>query len=323
MNADPADTGFPHLGLEDLIAEVTGQPAGDGAREHLASCERCRVEASRWNLVAGGVRGLAAAAPRGAQPARPRHAGLAALAGPRRRAMLAARAAAALVLLGGAGYGAAAALTGHAPGTGATTPRTRASAAVFTAVRGCHGLVQASGTLDRVNRGSLVIVAASGQPVTVTTTASTMVNVAAAPLSDIIDGASVTVSGRSSDGAIAAFGVTIGGPRGPAAHPGDVLVAQGTVADASTAGFTVLTSGGARVRVTISSDTVVHMVDASLVQLQAGATINAVGYLEPDATLSAIAVVQPPPGVHMTLKVVPGCSPASIDNAITTPLVSG
>ena len=73
MNADSADTRFPHLDLEDLVAEAAGQPVGDRAREHLASCEHCQLEANRWNLVADGVRGLAAAAPEPAasQPSQP------------------------------------------------------------------------------------------------------------------------------------------------------------------------------------------------------------------------------------------------------------
>ena len=52
--------------------------------------------------------------------------------------MLAA-AAAALVVLGGAGYWATAALTRHTPST------------VLTAVSGCAGLELANGTLERVN----------------------------------------------------------------------------------------------------------------------------------------------------------------------------
>lgn len=79
-----AGAGFSHLDLEDLIAGAAGQPIGDQAREHLARCEHCQREADRWNLVADGVRDLAAAAPEAAagpkaaagpeaaQPARPR-----------------------------------------------------------------------------------------------------------------------------------------------------------------------------------------------------------------------------------------------------------
>jgi hypothetical protein len=61
MNAGSADTRFPHLDLGDLISEVTGRPISDLVREHLAGCEHCQREANRWNLVADGVRGLAAA----------------------------------------------------------------------------------------------------------------------------------------------------------------------------------------------------------------------------------------------------------------------
>jgi predicted anti-sigma-YlaC factor YlaD len=329
MNADSAHSRFPHLDLEDLIAEVTGRRAGDRAREHLASCEHCRAEASRWSFVADGVRGLAAATLQGEQPARPRRAGPRALAGSRRRAMLAASAAAALVLLGGAGYGVTAIVTGHATGTvgtGASTPRTGANEAVFTAISGCAGLVQASGTLDRVNGTSLVIKTAGGLLVTVTTTASTMVNISAAPLSDITDGAPVTVTGHSSGGTIAAFNVNVGTPGsgklGLTTPPGSVAV-QGTVSGVSTAGFTVVTSGGTQVRVTTSGGTVVNVVRASLSQLQAGATITAVGYARPDRTLPAIAVVQPPPGARgFRVLVVPGCSPASINSAIARALGS-
>jgi hypothetical protein len=316
MSADPTDTRSPHLDLADLIAEVTGQPIDGRVREHLTRCERCRAEANRWNLVADGVRGLAAAAPQVAQPARPRRAGPRALADPRRRPVLAATAAAVLVLLAGAGYGAAAALTRHAPGT------------VLTAVSGCAALEQASGTLEQVNGSSLVIRTANGQPVTLTTTAATKVGEAGASgalLGDITDGASVTVVGPSSDGAIAAFSVIIANPaqQHPQPPPG-MVVAKGTVSDVSTLGFTVVTSGGTRVPVTTSSDTVVGVPDASPGQLPAGATILAVGYAGPDGTLSAegvAAILRLPQGnpqahgqAHVHVK---NCSPASIDSALS------
>ena len=246
MNAGPADTRSPHLDLADLIAEVSGQPIADPAREHLARCEHCRAEVNRWDLVAGGVRSLAAAAPEAAQPARPRHTRPRFLAGPRRRTVLAASAAAALVLLAAGGYGATTALTRHAPGT------------VLTAVGGCAALKEAEGTLERVNGTSLVIKTASGQPVTVTTTASTFVNMSGPLLSDITDGAPVVVHGPSSGGTIAAAIVAVGPPfSGTAAAPPGMVTVQGTVSDASTAGFTVVTSGGTRVPVTTSGDTLV------------------------------------------------------------------
>jgi hypothetical protein len=236
-------------------------------------------------------------------------------------------AAAALVLLGGAGYGVSAALAGHAPaGTGTRT-------AAFTAVSGCAALEQVNGTLEQVNGTSLVIATAGGQPVTVTTTSSTMMSVAGAALSDITDGMVVSVTGPSSDGTIAAGKISVGLPppsRKPLPPgssqqttnlpPGYVNV-QGTVSNVSTAGFTVVTSDGTRVPVTTSSGTLVNIRQASLGQLLTGASTTAVGYAGPDGTLSAVAVLQSPPGASARLQV-SGCSPAAVDNAITTALVS-
>jgi len=321
MNTDPADTHSPHLDLDDLLTEVSGQAIRNRAQEHLAICEHCRAESNRWNLVAGGVRGLAAATPEPARPAEPWKTGPRVLPGPRRRSLLAASAAAALVLVGGASYGVSTALTGHAPGTARTGTKT----AALTAVTGCAGLEQADGTLEQVNGTSLVIKTASGQPVTVTTTASTRASMFSAPLSDITDGASVIASGHSSNGTIEATDVSVGLPRirsGQVQTPPGIVSAQGTVSDASAAGFTVVTSTGTQVPVTTSSDTHVHLFHASLSQLQAGASTIAVGHVEPDGTLAAIAVLQPPAGRHGSL-VVKSCSPASVDNAVTTALVSG
>jgi hypothetical protein len=331
MNTDPANTHSPHLDLDDLLAKVNGQAIGDRAREHLATCEHCRAEANRWSLVAGGVRGLAAAAPELVPAARPWHIGPRVLAGPRRRTTLAASAAAALVLIGCASYGVSAALTGHAPGTARTGART----AALTAVTGCAGLVQALGTLEQVNGTSLVINTASGQPVTVTTTATTNENVSQAPLSDITNGAYVIVTGHNSDGTIEVgqappSQVVVGLPPGTPAglmgpHPGIVAV-TGTVSDASAAGFTVITSTGTRVPVATSSDTVVQLPDASLSQLQTGAKTLAVGHAGPDGTLSATAVLQSPqdgPATFMQRTSSGHCSPASIENSVTKALASG
>ncbi|HEX3926021.1 MAG TPA: hypothetical protein VHY31_27360, partial [Streptosporangiaceae bacterium] len=58
---------------ETVLAAGPG-PAPAAARSagvralSIARCEHCRAEANRWDLVAGGVRGLAAAVP---EPARP------------------------------------------------------------------------------------------------------------------------------------------------------------------------------------------------------------------------------------------------------------
>jgi hypothetical protein len=311
MNAGPADTRFPHLDLGDLIAGANGQTIGDRSREHLASCEHCQLEANRWNLVAGGVRGLAAAAPQAAQPARPRRTGRRVLARPVRRAMLVAgSAAAALVLLAGVGV-----LTGlihvHVNVHGSST------GTALTAVTGCNRLEQAAGTLEQVNGSSVVIKTASGQPVTVTTTAATTLIASGALLSDITDGSPVLVTGPSSNGRIAADLVLVGGRPSLRALPG-LVVAGGTVADASTTGFTVLTSAGTRVPVTASGGTDVVLSDASLSQLQVGGSTTAVGHAGPHGTLSALAVLQSPSwpaGAHDTIRV-KDCSPASINHEI-------
>jgi hypothetical protein len=304
-----ADIRSPHLDLGDLIAEAAGQPIGDRAREHLAGCEHCQLEANRWNLVADGVRGLAAAVPEAAQPARPRRTRPRVLAGPWRRAMLVAgSAAAALVLLVGVGE-----VTGYVhvrlsgPGTGT----------VLTAVTGCSQLQQADGTLEQVNGSSLVIQTASGQKVTVTTTPSTFVAMSGPLLSDITDGASVMVRGHSSGGTIAAAIVTVGQPFSAVNPPGFVPV-QGTVSDARTGGFTLVTSTGTRVPVTTSSGTLVVVPHASPGQLQPGTSIFAVGHAGPDGTLSArgvAAITQLPSGPHTGVSV-KDCSPSSITEAL-------
>ena len=309
MNADPTGTRYPHLDLGDLIAGAAGQPTGDRAREHLAGCEHCQREANRWNLVADGVRDLATAAPEPAQPARPGRTGRRVPAGPWRRALLVAGSvAAALVLLVGLGE-----VTGfvhvHLSGPGSGT--------TLTAVTGCSQIEQVDGTLEQVNGNSLVVRTASGQPVSVTTTATTFMSMSGALLSDITDGASVMVRGSGSDGTIKAAIVTVGQPFS-AVNPAGFVPVQGTVADASTAGFTLVTSSGTRIPVTTSGDTLVVVPHASPAQLQAGATIFAVGDAGPDGTLSARAVAavsQFRSGPHVRVSV-RDCSPSSIDEAI-------
>jgi hypothetical protein len=311
MNADPTDTRFPHLDLGDLIAEANGQTIGDRSLEHLASCEHCQLEVNRWNLVADGVRSLAAAAPETAQSARPRRSGRRVLARPVRRALLVAgSAAAALVLL--VWVGAVAGLVHvHVDFSGGGTQTT------LTAVTGCARVEQAAGMLEQVNGSSVVIKTASGQPVTVTTTATTRLIASGALLSVISDGSPVLVTGPTSNGAIAADFVTVGGRPSLSALPGLVVV-RGTVANASTTGFTVLTPTGVRVPVTISGGTDVAVFHASLSQMQVGSSTTAVGYAGPHGTLSALAVLQSPSwpaGAHNKVTVrVKDCSPASINH---------
>jgi Domain of unknown function (DUF5666) len=244
-----------------------------------------------------------------------------------RRTMLAASAAAAVILLGGAGYGLAAAFAGHA-----ASPAGRTKTAALTAVNGCARLAQVTGTLEQVNGAALVIQTSRGQSVTVTTTDSTRVSLSAAPPSDITDGAYVRVDGVKSDGTIAAGKVVVGeSPSGKSQLPGGKhavhprpggTIVQGTVADATSAGFTVDTSAGTQVPVTTSGNTLVVVNSGSPSELQTGANTIVVGYAEPDGTLSALAIAQFPSGVQVMLRV-SGCSPSSIDNAITTAFLAG
>jgi hypothetical protein len=318
MNTDPAGTRSRHLDLEDLIAEVTGQAIDDRAREHLARCEHCRTEVNRWDLVGSGVRGLAGDAVHGvhgvhgladAQPGRARRSGQRVPAGPWRRAMLVAgSAAAALVLLVGIGVA-----TGYVHISGHNTQAT------LTAVTGCTQLEQTDGILQQVNGTSLVIKTASGQPLTVTTTAATFVSVSGPLLSDITDGMSVDVRGSSSGGTIAAAIVTVGQPFS-AVNPAGFVPVQGTVSDASTGGFTLVTSSGTRIPVTTTGGTLVVVPHASPGQLQAGASIFALGQAGPDGTLAArgvAAITQFRSGATLHVSTsVRNCSPASIAEAI-------
>ena len=344
MNADPADTQSPHLDLEDLIAEAAGQPVSAPAREHLARCEQCRTEANRWNLVADGVRGVPAAtpevaqpvpeatqaapgaaqpAPGAAQPTRPRRIRPRVRTGMRRGVLLAGGAAAAAVVIGVAGYAVGAVHISFGNGPGPVTN--------LTAVGGCSGIEEATGTLEQASGGSLILKTASGQPVTLTTTASTFAAMSGALVGDIRDGAPVKVTGPRTDGTIAALlvattpGASASLQRVNQSVPDSVTV-QGTVADASAAGFTVVTASGALVPVTTAGDTNVNVLGVSPGQLQAGAMTVALGSAGPDGTLSAQAVVQPmigvvtgPPGapgaqrnISISSKAAHDCSPADL-----------
>jgi hypothetical protein len=77
--------------------------------------------------------------------------------------------------------------------------------------------------------------------------------------------------------------------------------------------------------VTTSGGTRVVVPRASLGQLQTGVTTVAVGHPGPDGTLSAIQVLQQPPGpLQVQLNVTEhGCSPSSIANALAAALASG
>ena len=233
--------------------------------------------------------------------------------------LVAGSAAAALVLLVGVGE-----VTGYVhvhlsgPGTGTA----------LTAVTGCSLLEQADGTLEQLNGTSLVVKTASGQLVTVTTTPSTFVSMSGPLLSDVTDGASVTVRGHSSGGTIAAAIVTVGPPFSAVNPPGFVPV-RGTVSDADRAGFILVTSSGTRIPVTTSGDTLVIVPHARLGQLRDGTTVFALGQAGREGTLTARAVAavsQLPSGPHIGVSV-KDCSPRSIDEALdaisTAPVSAG
>jgi len=326
----------PHLDLAQLLSQANGEPAYGPAREHLAICESCRAEARRWGIVADGVRGLAADAPGAAavpglagMPGRPRRTGLARLADPRRRSVLLASAAAAVIVLGGAGYGLASAFDGHA-----TSPAGGTRTTALAAVNGCASLAQVTGTLEQVNGNSLVVRTSSGQSVAVTATAATRINLSTASPSDITDGSPVRVDGVESNGTIAAQKVAVGEPTSPGsgktpppggalmkkttedAVPGGTIV-QGTVADATSTGFTVDTSAGTQIPVTTSGITLVVVDNASPSELQIGADTIVIGYAEPGGGMSAVAIAQIIPSAKVMFSI-NGCSAAAVDNAMTT-----
>jgi Domain of unknown function (DUF5666) len=320
MNTGPADIHSPHLDLEDLIAQVNGRPVADQARDHLARCEHCRAEASRWNLVAGGVRALAAITPEMVPPAQPSPVRPHGPGRPGRRAALLASAAAGLVVLGGLGYGATAVLGRHSPEP------------VLTAVTGCSGFKVAAGTLQQVNGSSFVIKTAGGQRVTVTTTGSTTVSVAGPLLSDITNGKQVIVLGHSSGGSVTAASVTVTSSlrRLTVSPPQGWVVVRGTVADATAGGFTVVTSGGTSVPVITTASTFVVDRNASVSQLKTGVSVVAAGHAGSDRTLSAAGVLQqrivPQPSggqfqVHLNMRA-RGCSPAALAVAVAKVLPS-
>ncbi len=308
MNADSSDTGFAHLDLGDLVAGSAGQPPGDRALAHLAACEHCQLEAKRWNLVADGIRSLTASPAEVAQPAGPKRAGRLGTGRAWRGALLVVgSAAAALVLLVGAGILAGVVHVHLSPHGGQTT---------LTAISGCPQLEQASGTLEQVSGSSVVLQTAGGQTVTVSTTAATEVIASGQLAGDITDGAPVLVAGTGSGGTITADLVLVNGG-GTLNIPGTVTI-RGTVSDATAGGFTVVTAGGTRVPVSTSGGTRVVVVHASLSQLQVGGSTIVVGRPGPDGTLSGLGVVQPPgwpSGAHASVTM-RNCSRSSVNRAI-------
>lgn len=307
----------PHLSLEALVAAARGEETDPPAAGHLATCGECAGEVRAWNAIAGGTRllvsryeapslvidrTLAAIDDEPGSPARPVAPAGTASAGTaprglrgRRRAWLAA--AAAVVLLGGVGYGVVRSVgSGH--------PATRTGAALT--ATGCSSLKAVGGTLTSASGSTLTIKAADGDPVTVTTSQETTVlREVTGSLGDITDGVSVTVFGTNSGGRIDAKSVALRSgaavsqvkpPDAPGRHGGlspRLGVASGTVTDVTGSGFTVEEADGSTIEViTSAATTVLTLVKSSIGQLKSGSLTSAVGDPGPNGTLAATMVEQ-------------------------------
>ena len=168
----------------------------------------------------------------------------------------------------------------------------------------CANLKLAAGTLASVSGSTLVIRPPIGPAVRVTTSGSTKVaREVTGTLADVRDGLHVIVSGTRSHGQIQArrIGLTptslaLKPPLGPVAStPAAVLLglANGTVADAATGGFTVDEPGGTHVRVSTSASTkVVMLASVTVAQLRAGQRTVAVGSVTGKNELAARTVEQ-------------------------------
>lgn len=198
----------PHLKLDELLANASGEAVSDRARAHLTACGHCQDEAERWDAVAAGVRHLVAAVPVPPwQPVGARAAPSSLLRSflPRqrsRRRVLAVAAAMAPVA-GGVSYGL---VTGSSGDQKASPVNT----AGFIAVRGCPRLVAALGTATHVHGASLLLQTAGGQPVTVTTSAAVVSREVPGSVSDLTNGGRVFMRGVYSGGKATAYSVSIG-----------------------------------------------------------------------------------------------------------------
>lgn len=298
-----------HLGLDEMTGLANGAPLPAAARTHLASCPHCQAEARSWRVVAAGTR-LALAGAGADAPAELPEPVLTAIGSGGIAAGQLARwgrpgwrpavaAAAAVVVLGGAGAGIASTLSPGGTGTAGSRP----VAAALTSTS-CANLKLVAGTLASVSGSTLLIRPPIGPAVRVTTSGSTTVaREVTGTLADVRDGLHVIVSGTRSHGQIAArrIGLTpaslaLKPPMAPVAStPAAVLLglANGTVADAGTGGFTVDEPGGTHVRVSTSASTkVVMLASVTVAQLKTGQRTVAVGSVTGRNELAARTVEQ-------------------------------
>jgi hypothetical protein len=310
-----------HLGVAELTGLANGAPLGTAAGAHLDSCPDCQAEARSWSVIAAGVRTVMAETPapaaawdgvlaaiggETADSGRPPLAAASPAAHRPRRGLPgwhpAAAAAVTVAVLGGGGLGIASTLS----------PGVRGSGQVMTAAltaTSCPSMKLAIGTLTSVSGSTLVLKPVIGPAVRVSTTASTTVTREVnGTLADVRDGMHVIVSGTGSDGKLTArrIGVTPSSlaAKAPALsvpalplrnfQPAPALgLANGTVADATTGGFTVDEAGGTHVHVsTSSSTTVVTLTKVTVAGLRTGGRTVAVGSVTGHNALAASSVEQ-------------------------------
>jgi hypothetical protein len=310
-----------HLGVAELTGLANGAPLGTAAGAHLDSCPDCQAEARSWSVIAAGVRTVIAETPapaaaldgvlatiggQGTASGRPPLAAASPAANRLRRGLPgwhpAAAAAVTVAVLGGGGLGIASTLS----------PGVRGSGQVMTAAltaTSCPSMKLAIGALASVSGSTLVIKPVIGPAVRVSTTASTTVTrEVKGTLADVRDGMHVIVSGTGSDGKITArrIGVTPSSlaAKAPALNvpafplrnfqPALALgLANGTVADATTGGFTVDEPGGTHVHVSTSgSTTVVTLAKVTVAGLRTGERTVAVGSVTGHNALAASSVEQ-------------------------------
>ncbi len=309
-----------HLGVAELTGLANGAPLGTAAGAHLDSCPDCQAEVRSWSVIAAGVRTVMAETPapaaaldgvlaaigdEGTASGRPLAVASPAASRPRRALPgwhPAAAAAVTVAVLGGGGLGIASTLS----------PGVRGSGQVMTAAltaTSCLSMKLAIGRLTSVSGSTLVLKPVTGPAVRVSTTPSTTVTrEVKGTLVDVRDGMHVIVSGTGSDRKITArrIGVT---PSSLAAKAPVLNVqarpmrnfqpalaiglANGTVADATTGGFTVDGPGGTHVRVsTSSSTTVVTLTKVTVAGLRTGERTVAVGSVTGHNALAASSVEQ-------------------------------
>jgi hypothetical protein len=290
-----------HLTIEELTAYVNGAAVDAESQAHVAGCGSCQTETARWGKVAGGVR-LLTASPDPLPPL----ADVTATSSPlwtSRRAVLAAAAAVAILLVTVYGLTSVPRDTNAPVAAGDSNPTAVAAALTST---DCSEVKVAAGTLESVNGSSLVLRTASGTAVTVSTSDSTTITrQVKGGLSDVANGKTVVIQGDGTQAgdtitatSVAIMPSSVDLPDGPEGLDLGKMLAQrghasGTMADAGSDGFTVVRGDGSRVRIATSPSTkVIKQVTATVGELEKGEFTTAVGSPDDKGTLRATTVQQ-------------------------------